>query len=412
MQAEIVSIGTELLLGKTINTNAAYLSKHLATLGIDHFYQTTVGDNQIRLFTALKRALHRSDIVITTGGLGPTVDDITLETLAQVTQKKLILNPSVLKDITNHFQKRHLTMPKKNLRQALIPEGATPIKNTLGTAPGLLIPIEKKALIALPGVPQELKPMMEHSVVPYLTRYFAKDWVILSRSIKTTGLAECKVNQKVEDMLKLTPPLTVGIYAHTEGVELNITAKAKNKSQAKKLIAPIERKIRSRLKEYIYGEDAQTLEEVVARALTTRKKTVAVAESCTGGLVSQRLTNLSGSSRYFLLGLVAYDNKMKESLLNIPSDTLKEFGAVSEETAGLMAEHVRQLANSTLGLGITGIAGPQGATKDKPVGLVYIALATAQKKCCAHFYFHGDRNDIRLRAAQAALEMIRKHLVQ
>lgn len=410
MQAEIVCIGTELLLGKIINTNAAYLSSHLAALGIDHFYQTTVGDNQIRLFTVLKRALHRSDIVMTTGGLGPTVDDITLETLAQVTQKKLILNPAVLKDISSHFQKRRITMPKSNLRQALIPEGAIPIKNTLGTAPGLLIPVEKKIIIALPGVPHELKPMMEKDVIPYLTRYFAPDWVILSRSIKTTGMAECKVDQKVKDILQLKPPVTVGIYAHIEGVELNITAKAKNKTQAQKLIAPVERKIRSRLKEYIYGEDAQTLEEVVAHTLAGRKKTVAVAESCTGGLVSQRLTSISGSSRYFLLGLAVYDNRMKESLLNITADTLKKYGAVSKETAGLMAEHVRQLAGSDLGLGITGIAGPAGATKDKPVGLVYIALAASAGKQCTQLYFHGDRNEVRRRAAQAALEMLRRYL--
>jgi nicotinamide-nucleotide amidase len=263
MQAEIVSIGTELLLGKTVNTNAAYLSKKLAPLGIDLFYQSTVGDNTVRLFTVLKRAMHRSEIVITTGGLGPTVDDLTLEVIAQATQKKLILNPAVLKDIRHHFHRRHIPMPKDNVRQALIPEGAKALKNEVGTAPGLIIPYEKKVLIALPGVPAELKPMVEHDIIAYLAKNFAAAGVILSRAVKTTGLAESQVNQKVKDILKLKPPVTVGIYAHTESVDLNITAKAKNKRRAEKLIKPVERKIRARLKEYIYGEDAQTLEEVV-----------------------------------------------------------------------------------------------------------------------------------------------------
>ena len=410
MQAEIVSIGTELLLGKTVNTNTAYLGKKLSSLGIDLFYQTTVGDNPVRLFTVLKRALHRSDIVIATGGLGPTVDDITLEVIAQVVQKRLILNPAVLKDIKNHFQRRHIPMPKDNMRQALIPEGAKSLKNEVGTAPGLIIPCEKKVLIALPGVPQEMKPMMERDVIAYLGKNFAGNWVIVSRKIKTTGLAESQVNQKAKDILKSKPPVTVGIYVHTESVDLNITAKAKNKRQAEKLINPVERKICSRLKEYIYGKDTQTLEEVVASGLNKSRRTIAVAESCTGGLVSKRLTNISGSSRYFPLGLVVYSNKSKQSLLGIPKEVLKGSGAVSKEVAQILAKNVKELAKTDLGLGITGIAGPTGATKDKPVGLTFIALATPRKIQCQEFHFHGDRTAVRLRASQAALEMVRRYL--
>lgn len=411
MQAEIVSIGTELLLGRTVNTNAAYLSKKLAGLGIDLFYQTTVGDNNVRLFTVLKRAIHRSDIIIGTGGLGPTVDDITLEVIAQVIQKKLILNSPVLKDIKAHFQKRHIPIPKDNVRQALIPEGARPLKNEVGTAPGLIIPYDKKVLIALPGVPQELKSMVERDVIPYLAKHFASKQVLVSRTIKTSGLAESQVNQKVKDILKLKPPLTVGIYVHTESVDLNITAKAGNRRQAQNLIKQVERKIHARLKDYIYGYDAQTLEEVVGQALSRNKKSIAIAESCTGGLISKRLTNISGSSKYFPLGIVVYGNYAKQALLGVHKEVLKKFGAVSKEVAKSLAKNVKDLAKTDLGLGLTGIAGPTGATEEKPVGLVYIALATPRKIICERFHFHGDRNAVRLRASQAALDMVRRFLV-
>ena len=410
MQAEIISIGTELLLGKRINTNVAYLSKKLSGLGIDLFYQTTVGDNNVRLFTVLRRAMHRSDIVIATGGLGPTVDDITLEVTAQVMQKQLRLNPHVLKDIKDHFHRRHIPMPKANLRQALIPEGAQALKNEVGTAPGLIIPYDKKVLIALPGPPTEMQPMVERDVMQYLSKHFAREGVLISRVVKTCGLAESQVNQKVKTILRLKPPVTVGIYVHTASVDLNITAKAKNRRQAQNLIKPVERKIRSRLKEYIYGCDAETMEEVVAQGLKKKKRTLACAESCTGGLISTRLTNVSGSSRYFLFGVSVYSNKAKQALLVIPQETLKKYGAVSKQVARLMAQNVRQLAGADLGLGVTGIAGPAGATEEKPVGTVYIALATPRKTITQEFHFHGERRAVRLRASQAALNMLRRYL--
>jgi len=410
MQAEIICIGTEILLGRIVNSNAAYLSKKLASLGIDVFHHTTVGDNHTRLFTALKRAMHRSDIVLTTGGLGPTVDDLSLEIIGQAVERRLILNPAVLKEIKEHFHKRHIPMPKANLRQALIPEGAKVLKNEIGTAPGLIIPFDKKVLIAFPGVPKEMKPMMERDAIPYLAKHFAGSGVIVSRTAKTTGLAESQVNKKVKTILRIKPPVTVGIYVHTASVDLNITAKAKNRRQAQKLIAPVERKICSRLKEHVYGKDEETLEEIVAQGLKKGKKTVTVAESCTGGLIAKRLTNISGSSKYFPLGLVAYSNQAKQTLLGISPETLKQYGAVSKEVARQMAANIRQLAKTNLGLAVTGIAGPTGATKDKPVGLVYIALASARKIQCQEFHFHGDRDSVRLRASQAALDMLRRYL--
>jgi len=325
-------------------------------------------------------------------------------------QKKLRLNPAVLKDIKDHFHRRHIPMPKANLRQALIPEGTRALKNEVGTAPGLIIPYDKKVLIALPGPPAEMQPMMEGDVMPYLSKHFAREGVIISRVVKTCGLAESQVNQKVKTILKLKPPVTVGIYVHTASVDLNITAKAKNKRQAQTLIKPVERRIRSRLKEYIYGYDTETMEEVVAQALKKKKRTLACAESCTGGLISTRLTNISGSSKYFLLGLVAYNNKAKQTLLAIPKETLKKYGAVSKEVARLMAQNIQQLAETDLGLGVTGIAGPTGATEEKPVGLVYIALATPRKILSQEFHFHGSRRAVRLRASQAALDMVRRYL--
>jgi len=280
----------------------------------------------------------------------------------------------------------------------------------VGTAPGLIIALDKKVLIALPGPPAEMNPMMERDVAPYLAKRFPGKRIILSRLLKTTGLAESQVNQKVKDILKAKFPLSVGIYANTQGVDLNITARAKNRRQAEKLISHVERKIRSRLKEYVYGQDTQSLEETVAVLLKKKKKTIAVAESCTGGLISKRLTNISGSSKYLAFGLVAYSNQAKQSLLKIPAKTLKESGAVSKETAKAMAQNVKELSQADLGLGVTGIAGPTGATKEKPVGLVYIALATPRKLLCREFHFHGARDAVRQRASQAALDMLRRHL--
>ncbi|NQS99945.1 MAG: competence/damage-inducible protein A [Candidatus Omnitrophica bacterium] len=410
MHAEIVCIGTEITQGEIVNSNASYLSKKLAQLGIDVCYHTTVDDDSVRLYTALKRAMHRSDIVITTGGLGPTVDDITLGIIGQATQKKMILNPQILRNIKDHFHQRHIAMPKDNVRMALVPEGARPLKNEVGTAPGLIMPNESKVLVALPGVPAEMRAMMERDVIAYLAKHFPAQKAIVSRTIRTTGLAESQVNQRVKDILKLEPPTTVGIYVHTHCVDLTITARAKSKLQAKKLIAAVEKKIRSRLKAYIYGQDQQTLEQTVAQALIKKKKTIAVAESCTGGLISKRLTSIGGSSRYFPLGLVAYSNQTKKSLLGLSEQTLKDHGAVSPQVAQALAQNVQQLAKADLGLGVTGIAGPSGGTKEKPVGLVYIALATPRKIQCQEFLFHGDRSAVRLRASQAALDMLRQYL--
>lgn len=408
MKAEIIGIGTEILLGQIINTNCSHLSRKLAELGIDVYYHISVGDNPVRLYLVIMRALGRSDIVITTGGLGPTVDDITLETIAKVIQKPLIFKKDILHRIKKHFRRRHIRMPRNNIRQAYVPRGAKWLKNEVGTAPGLIIKTGDKFLIAMPGPPRELNPMFERDVAGFLKKISPKKSVILTRTLKTTGLAESQLHPKVKDFLKLSGHTTVGIYAHPSQIELKITVKAGNVQEAKKNIKTVEKKIRRRLGSLIFGADEETLEEMVAKLL--KSKTIAIAESCTGGLLSNRLTDIPGISRNLMLSIVAYSNKAKVELLKVPLEILKKYGAVSVPVAKAMAENIRRLANADIGVGITGIAGPGGATKKKPVGLVYIGLSTISKIIYKECRFIGERKIIKFRATQSALDMLRRHL--
>jgi len=410
MKAEIIGIGTEILLGRIVNTNSAYLSGKLAEIGIDCYNHTTVGDNRQRLCAAITQALDRSDIVITTGGLGPTLDDVTLEVISKVTQKPLILKKEIIRLISGHFKKRHIQMAKNNLRQGYIPKGALWLKNGIGTAPGIVIKIKKRLLIALPGPPREMQPMVEKDLLPYLKKIAGQRSVILSRTLKTTGLAESQLHEKIKQILKLSGNTTVGIYAHPSQVDLKITVKAKDIKSANRKICFIEKKIRKDLGKLVFAVEAETLEEQVANLL--RKKTIAIAESCTGGLVSDRLTDIAGISRNLLLAIIAYSNKAKMELLDIPAIMLKTHGAVSIQVAKTMAKNIRLLAGSDIGIAITGIAGPTGATKKKPVGLVHIALSTStqinSKKC----YFIGNRKTIKFSSSQAVLDMLRYHLIE
>jgi len=376
MKAEIIAIGTELLLGRIINTNTAYLGRKLAELGIDLYYQTTVGDNPERLIESIKRSLVRSDIIILTGGLGPTVDDITVETVKAIAGRREIKW----------------------------------IANKVGTAPGLIIEETGKALICLPGPPREMEPMFEKEIVPYLKKRFGLSSILKTRVIRTTGLAEIRVNGIVKGLLTLKPPTTVGIYARLGEVDLVIMSKAKNDRQAAKAIGPIEKKIQSRLKDHIFGFDGETLESAVGKALRKKKKTLAIAESCTGGLISDRITDVSGSSDYFLAGLVTYSNRSKENLLAVSKSALQRYGAVSRQAAAQMASGAKRLIKADIGLAVTGIAGPKGGTKAKPVGLVFIAFVDGKKKIVKRFRFKGSRQEIKFQSSQAALDMIRRNI--
>lgn len=376
MKAEIISIGTEILLGQILNTNQQWLSVKLAALGIGVYHHSTVGDNPERLSSALEAGLRRSDIVITTGGLGPTVDDITLQVISR-------------------------TFPL---------ESSTVVKNLLGTAPGFIYGIGEKLLIALPGPPRELNPMFERAVAPFLRKRFRGEGVLKVRTIKMTGLSESAADRKVTDLLNSPPPLTVGIYAKPALVELKIMAKAANEMRAKTLIDKADRKITSRLGKYIFGRDDETLEGAVGSLLARSRNTLAVAESCTGGLISSRITDVPGSSAYFRMGIVAYSNDIKSGLLGVRGVTLRRHGAVSRQTAVEMAKNVRKSAGADIGLSVTGIAGPSGAVKNKPVGLVYIAVSTKDRTVCREFRFRGEREVIKFRSSQAALDLLRVSL--
>jgi len=411
MNAEIIAVGTEILLGQIVNTNAAYLSRKLAQIGINVYCHSTVGDNYGRLLMALDIGLSRSDIVITTGGLGPTVDDITLSVIAIAAYRKLEKNNELLNDIRKYFLRKGIkSMPKCAERQAYVPVNSTWFKNELGTAPGIFIKHNNKIIIALPGPPRELEPMFEDYVIPHMRKNgYIKDETIITRTIKTTGLVESAVNSKVRDLLLLSGDVTVGIYAHLGEVHLKITAKMRLNRDKKGLIR-IEKEIRKRLSYYIYGVDSDSLEGVVGGLLIKKKKTLSIAESCTGGLVADRITNVSGSSSYFKMGVVAYSNEAKQNLLGVSNESLKKYGAVSAAIAKEMAEGVKKKAGTDVSLGITGIAGPTGGTKKKPVGLVYVSVIVGKKSKVREFRFTGTRQEIKHQTAIAALDMVRRVL--
>lgn len=420
MKAEIIAIGSEILLGDLINTNTPYLNKKLSEIGLEVSLNTEVPDNPTQLKNIIKTAKDRSNIIITLGGLGPTEDDVTIEAIAGALGRKLIFSKTVANWIKNHFKKRKLKCPKINFKQAYVPEGTICLPNRIGTAPGLLIKIKKPTrlrrtgnafLIALPGPPAELKPIFENSVLPFLKAKKKIKKVIISRTIKTTGSPESQVATKIKDLLCSRGDITIGSYPHTHEVDLKITARAPSRKQANKKIDKIHRLLKKRLGNYIFGINHQTIESVVGKLLTLKKKTLAVAESCTGGLLSNRITDIPGSSNYFISGVMVYSNAEKIRILKIKKETLKKYGAVSSQVAKSMAKNLRQMCGADYVLSTTGIAGPGGATNTKPVGLVYIGLA--DKKGCRtkNFLFLGTRDMIKLQATEAALDMLRKSLI-
>ncbi len=403
----IICIGNEIMLGHIANTNAQYISRHLSGIGIKGVSHLSIPDNPDIIISSIKNSLGNSDIVVVTGGLGPTVDDLTLECIAAALGKKLIFQHNVANHIKAYFKKCGLKMPKKNLRQAFVPEGATPVLNNVGTAPGLIIPVRDKVLIALPGVPFELYPMLKNKIIPFLKKNFPTSRIVKSRMIKISGLPESRVNEKIEGILKIKGNVQMGIYAHPEEISVKITVTEQNQKKADSAIQKIEKKIKTRLKDYIFGYDDEKLEGVAGKLLLRKKKSLSIAESCTGGLLCDRITDAPGSSKYFKIGLVLYSNESKNKILNVPFVTIKKYGVVSRQVATLMAKNVRLLAKTDIGIGISGIAGPGGATKKKSVGLVYIALSTKEKTICKEFHFLGQRNIIKYKAAQAALNLLR-----
>jgi len=409
MNAEIVAIGTELLLGQNVDTNSAWLAQQLALLGVDVYGFQQVGDNEKRMEAAIKGACERSQVVITTGGLGPTVDDLTRKVAAKVGQKTLVYYENLAKAMEAKFFRSGKPFPQSNLNQAFIPQGATLIPNPVGTAPGFILKIDKTYLVTLPGVPSEMKAMFEQTVKPFLKGLEPATSIIKSRVYRTTGMSESRLNEKIADIFESSQNPTIGVLAHPEGVDIRLTAKAPNDEEADKLIDALGKVLLTRLPNNIYGLDKDELESIVGQMLTTRHMTLATAESCTGGLISRRITQVSGSSIYFLRGYVVYSNEAKSDMLKVDPKMIKNKGAVSAEVAEVLAVNARTQSAASVAISTTGIAGPTGGSEEKPVGLVYIGLSDDQTKHTFKFQFTGDREVVQLKASQAALEILRRH---
>lgn len=410
MKAEIISVGTELLLGHTINSDAAHIARGLAEFGIDLTHTQVVGDNEQRLFEALQLAAARCDLIITSGGLGPTKDDLTKETVAKFAGLALVNDQSTLERIKKYFGSAPMT--DNQLKQALAPEGSVIFPNDYGTAPGMAVPFDQhKFVVLLPGPPKELLPMWKNYVEPFLAKL--TNATIVSRIIRTFGIGEGDCAARLGDLLDGINP-TVAPYASEGEMFLKVTAKAKDSLQAHQLIEPIVVKIQQILGDVIYGVDKENLEQVVVELLCQNKLKISTAESCTGGLLAKRITDIPGASAIFDLGVISYANCAKEKILNVPETLLNKVGAVSPEVAEKMATGILNLAGSDFGIGITGIAGPDGGTPEKPVGLVYIALATKNNINILEMRPKGKqqtRSWIRRRAASNALDMLRRHLL-
>lgn len=409
MKAEILSVGTEILLGDIVNTNSQYLAQELASLGIDVYYQGTVGDNENRLLGCFEESLKRSDIVIATGGLGPTNDDITKEVAAKFFNQKLELHEPSWDKIQKYFERLGRVATENNKKQAYFPKEAIILENNNGTAPGAIFNKDNKIIIVLPGPPREMKLMFDKSVKPYLLSL--TDDILLSKTIRTFGIGESTLESEVIDIINKQTNPTVAPYAKEMEAILRITAKAKTEDEAELLIDPVLNEIKSRVGDFIYGEGETTLEEVVAKLLVEKKLTIAVAESCTGGMVSSSLINYPGISQVFMEGCVTYSNEAKMRRLGVKKDTLETYGAVSEETAREMAEGVSKMLNTNIGLSTTGIAGPEGGTDEKPVGLVYVGIYINGKTIVKKYDFSGDRARIRLATTKNLLNDLRIELI-
>ncbi|MEM9908307.1 MAG: competence/damage-inducible protein A [Cyanobacteria bacterium P01_D01_bin.44] len=412
--AEIICVGTELLLGDILNSNAQYLAQQLAQLGIAHHYQTVVGDNVLRLKRAIAIACERSRLLIFTGGLGPTPDDLTTATIADFFDTPLVENPAVIADIEAKFARRGRgEMSANNRKQALLPQGAEVLPNGQGTAPGIIWqPRSGLIIMTFPGVPREMHDMWETTSVPYLKAQGWASSVIHSRTLKFWGVSESGLAERVAPFLELANP-TVAPYAGKGIIKLRISAKAETVAAAEALIAPIEIQLRKLGGQDCFGTDDETLAHAVGILLKAQQQTLAVAESCTGGGLGKSLTAVAGSSSYFWGGIIAYDNRVKENLLGVKTDTLKKLGAVSAEVAEQMAVGVRQQLGTDWGLSVTGIAGPAGGTVDKPVGLVFIGIADAAsvRHLECRFGSYRGRDWVRLMSECTALDLLRRTIL-
>lgn len=406
MVAEILAVGTELLLGDIVNTNSAYIAAELKELGISVYFQGVVGDNQERLVSALEAASNRSDIVILTGGLGPTEDDLTKETVAKFLNLEMELDEGSWNGIQEFFKKRSRPITENNKKQAVFPKNSTILKNEKGTAPGCAIEQNGKIFIMLPGPPFEMEPMFKNEVIPFLSN--KSDACFYSKTLRVCGIGESAAEDMLKELIDAQTNPTIAPYAKAFEVHLRVTASARNRQEAERLTVPTVEKIYEILGDNIYGEDESTLEQIVVSLLAERKLKLACAESCTGGLLASRLVNVPGASEVFMECIVSYSNESKISRLGVSQKTLEEYGAVSAQTAEEMAEGVVKSQNCGVGVSITGVAGPGHA--EKQPGLVYIGIYLNGEVTVKEFRFAGDRERIRNQSAVSALDLLRRIL--
>ena len=411
MRAEIIAIGSELLTPYRLDTNSLFLTDALNQVGIRVVHKAVVGDSLDDMRASFQQALDRADVIVACGGLGPTDDDRTREAVADLLGRKLQLNEEVLLHIQELFRRFGRVMPEINRRQAMVPEGAIVLPNSRGSAPGLWLEANGHIVVLLPGVPSEMRAMFENEVRPRLLK-FGRDERLFTRDLRVTGLPESEVEQRVSPLYALYPDSETTILASPPGIQLHPRVWSSDPAKANKLLDEIVKGMALALGEHLYSTSGESMEEVVARVLTENRATIAVAESCTGGMLAERLTNLGGSSSYFLGGVVCYSNELKATLVGVPPELIESKGAVSPEVALALADGIRKITGATIGVGITGIAGPGGGTPEKPVGLVHIGIADERGPRERRFQFPGgDRERIRMHATQTALDSVRRYFL-
>jgi nicotinamide-nucleotide amidase len=410
MNAEIIAVGSELLTPYRLDTNSLFLTDGLNQLGIRVVHKAVVGDAVEEMRSSFRHALDRAELIVASGGLGPTDDDRTRETVAELLGRKLRRDEEILRGIQERFRRFGRAMPDINVRQAMVPDGATILPNPRGTAPGLWLEADGHTIVLLPGVPNELRAMFEAEVRPRLAK-IGHHQRLFTRDLRISGLPESDVEQRVSPLYALYPETETTILSSPTGIELHPRLWSDDATRAEHMLDEIVERMKLALGEHVYSTRGETMEEAVANALTENRATIAVAESCTGGMLAERLTNVPGSSNYFLGGVVCYSNELKSALVGVPAEMIEAKGAVSSEVAMALADGIRRRTGASLGVGVTGIAGPGGGTPEKPVGLVHISIADERGPRERAFRFPGDRDRIRIQATQAALNTVRRYFL-
>ena len=414
VNAKVISVGDEILIGQIVNTNASYINYKLYSIGVKVEKVVTIGDNEEDLLNELDDSMKNFKVTLITGGLGPTHDDITKPILVKYFKDELVLHDDILEHVRKFFAKRNIVMPETNVGQAMMPSRSKVIWNHYGTAPGIWMEEKGRVFVAMPGVPFEMKAMIEDNILGMIKEYFAKDfdYVLKSKTILTTGIGESLLFEKIGNIEDVIGKHKMAFLPSPLGVRLRIDVKEKDEESASKEIGIIEKKLREKIEQYIFGENDDLIEEVIGRMLKEKGMTLAVAESCTGGLLAGRITDVAGSSEYFIGGITAYSNQIKEEFLGVKSETLMKYGAVSEETAKEMAYGVKTKFNSSIGISVTGIAGPGGGTPEKPVGLTYIGFCDGNQCYAVKWNFGDNRERNRTRTVQACLNLLRNELLK